>query len=183
MECHALLQGIYPVQGSNPCLLHGRQILYCWTTGEAQRPGEGYIWNIVNHERNACLQVVDVPNNGTHSWNLEAFLENECTLSLSGFHQPERWQRLQSGVSGKLKWHQMKDLYQKEIILQSLQSLLFVIKIKKRRCHPLYIRGLIKVKYSGVRRAFRVTWPDVLSFSNIFKAFKKNKYQIDNPKD
>ena len=27
--CHSLLQGIFPTQGSNPGLLHGRQILYC----------------------------------------------------------------------------------------------------------------------------------------------------------
>ena len=27
--CHSLLQGIFPTQGSNPCLLHCRQILYC----------------------------------------------------------------------------------------------------------------------------------------------------------
>ena len=36
--CHFLLQGIFPTQGSNPCLLqllHYRQILYCWSTGEA----------------------------------------------------------------------------------------------------------------------------------------------------
>ena len=26
--CHALLQGIFPTQGSNPGLLHSRQILY-----------------------------------------------------------------------------------------------------------------------------------------------------------
>ena len=26
--CHALLQGIFPTQGSNPCLPHSRQILY-----------------------------------------------------------------------------------------------------------------------------------------------------------
>ena len=26
--CHFLLQGIFPTQGSNPCLLHCRQILY-----------------------------------------------------------------------------------------------------------------------------------------------------------
>ena len=31
------LQGILPTQGSNPCLLHCRQILYCWATGEAFR--------------------------------------------------------------------------------------------------------------------------------------------------
>jgi len=26
--CHFLLQGIFPTQGSNPCLLFDRQILY-----------------------------------------------------------------------------------------------------------------------------------------------------------
>ena len=26
--CHALLQGIFPTQGSNPCLLHCKWILY-----------------------------------------------------------------------------------------------------------------------------------------------------------
>jgi len=29
MGCHALLQGIFPTQGSNPGLLHCRQILHC----------------------------------------------------------------------------------------------------------------------------------------------------------
>ena len=33
--CHFLLQRIFPTQGSNPCLLHCRWILYHWTTGEA----------------------------------------------------------------------------------------------------------------------------------------------------
>ena len=28
--------GIFPTQGSNPHLLHGRRILYCWATKEAQ---------------------------------------------------------------------------------------------------------------------------------------------------
>ena len=28
MDCHFLLQGIFPTQGSNPCLLHCRRILY-----------------------------------------------------------------------------------------------------------------------------------------------------------
>ena len=29
MDCHALLQGIFPTQRSNPGLPHCRQILYC----------------------------------------------------------------------------------------------------------------------------------------------------------
>ena len=35
--CHALLQGIFPTQGSNHrllCLPHCRQVLDCWATGE-----------------------------------------------------------------------------------------------------------------------------------------------------
>ena len=28
VSCHALLQGVFPTQGSNPDLLHCRQILY-----------------------------------------------------------------------------------------------------------------------------------------------------------
>ena len=35
--CHALLQGIFPTQGSNPCLLHCRQILYCLSHQESPR--------------------------------------------------------------------------------------------------------------------------------------------------
>ena len=37
-SCHAVLQGIFPTQGSNPsllCLLHCRRSLYCWDTREA----------------------------------------------------------------------------------------------------------------------------------------------------
>ena len=35
MGCHALLQGIFLTQGSNPGLLLGRRILYWWATREA----------------------------------------------------------------------------------------------------------------------------------------------------
>ena len=35
VACHFLLQGIFPTQGSNLCLLLGRQILYHWATWEA----------------------------------------------------------------------------------------------------------------------------------------------------
>ena len=36
VSCHALLQGIYPTQGSSPCLLHCGQILYRWATRKVQ---------------------------------------------------------------------------------------------------------------------------------------------------
>ena len=35
VSCHFLLQGIFPTQESNPCLLHCRWILYHWVTREA----------------------------------------------------------------------------------------------------------------------------------------------------
>ena len=38
--CHALLQGIFPTQGSSPYrlhLLHCRWIFYCWATGETPK--------------------------------------------------------------------------------------------------------------------------------------------------
>ena len=66
--CHALLQGIFPTQGLNPGLLHGRLILYCQPPREAQfhlyhfcfmmecmldflfgwvRPGVSNLWNLM----------------------------------------------------------------------------------------------------------------------------------------
>ena len=35
VDCHALLQGLFPTQGSNLRLLHRRWILYSSATGEA----------------------------------------------------------------------------------------------------------------------------------------------------
>ena len=35
--CHALFQGIFPTQGSNPCLLHCRQVVYCLSHQESPR--------------------------------------------------------------------------------------------------------------------------------------------------
>ena len=36
VDCHFLLQGIFPTQGLNPYLLRCRRTLNCWVTGEAQ---------------------------------------------------------------------------------------------------------------------------------------------------
>ena len=38
--CHSLLQGIFPIQGSNPSLLNCKQVLYHWATREA--PASSY---------------------------------------------------------------------------------------------------------------------------------------------
>ena len=39
VSCHALLQGIFPIQGSNPGLLHCRQILYQLSHPSGPTPG------------------------------------------------------------------------------------------------------------------------------------------------
>ena len=41
VDCHALLQGIFPTQGSNPGLLHCRQMLYCLSYQESPMLIEG----------------------------------------------------------------------------------------------------------------------------------------------
>ena len=43
--CHFLLQGIFPIQGFNLCLLLGRQILYYWATKEASKIKRSYVIN------------------------------------------------------------------------------------------------------------------------------------------
>ena len=42
VSCHALLQGIFPMQGSNPGLLHCRPILYCLSHQGSPRIPESY---------------------------------------------------------------------------------------------------------------------------------------------
>ena len=48
--CHVLLQGIFPTLGSNPALLHCRQILFCLShqgslkNGEAWKEKVGWSW-------------------------------------------------------------------------------------------------------------------------------------------
>ena len=44
LSCHALLQGIFPPQGSSPGLPHCRKILY-WVTREARRgKQQAFLW-------------------------------------------------------------------------------------------------------------------------------------------
>ena len=53
MSCYFLLQGIFP-KGSNPHLLHCRQILYCWATREAH--------TMIIHNK--------INNNSSTQWNI-----------------------------------------------------------------------------------------------------------------
>ena len=49
--CHFLLQGVFPTQGSNPCLFHCRRIIYHWATREALM----HLYTIQNHMHHRCI--------------------------------------------------------------------------------------------------------------------------------
>ena len=56
--CHALLQGIFPTQGSNPYLQHYRRILYCWVTRKAHN--QGYLCFIYWHFLKRALSLLPI---------------------------------------------------------------------------------------------------------------------------
>ena len=78
--CHALLQGIFPTQWLNPQplqLLHCRQILYCWATGEAHKELTAVVAQSPSH-----VPLFAAPQTATHktslsltiSWSLPKFM-------------------------------------------------------------------------------------------------------------
>ena len=71
--CHALLQGVFLTQGSNPGLLHCRQILYPWTTYEAHgKHREGQI------TENAPLKMDSEGKTWTCSMKGGVYQADEC---------------------------------------------------------------------------------------------------------
>ena len=64
--CHALLQGIFPTQGSNPCLLHCRQILFFFFFRDTSFYCFHHTCKLttvytVSEQRNNCI-ITRVPN-------------------------------------------------------------------------------------------------------------------------
>ena len=73
MGCHFLLQGIFPTQGSNPGLLHCRQILYCLShqgsiiSINSKKFSVGNVTHIGAH-LNSCLgMVLSSPRSGCYA--------------------------------------------------------------------------------------------------------------------
>ena len=66
--CHALLQGIFPSQGLNPGLLHGRQILYCLSL---QGSHKICFWVVSNPGPFVC-EVTDVKAEAPVLWPPDA---------------------------------------------------------------------------------------------------------------
>jgi len=54
--CRVLLQGSFLIWGSNPHLLHCRQILYCWATREAPFLN---VVNVISHLRPVLQKIVE----------------------------------------------------------------------------------------------------------------------------
>ena len=72
VDCHALLQGIFPTQELNPSLPHCRQILYHLSHREAQ----GSRLQLEN------LMPFSLPLSHTHMWALHTALAASFTYSL-----------------------------------------------------------------------------------------------------
>ena len=68
VECHDLLQGIFPAQGSNLCLLHCRRILYHWAIKEV--PICTILSNILGR---VSVASINFPDNSIETWNGIAF--------------------------------------------------------------------------------------------------------------
>ena len=58
-SCHALLQGIFPTQGSNPGLSHCRRVLYYLTPGKPKNTGVGSL---------SLLQGIFLTQARRHTW-------------------------------------------------------------------------------------------------------------------
>ena len=66
--CHDLLQGIFPTQGSNPGLLHCRQILYHRSLQEAQ--------GLVGQDKETIISTITIVGNVKNSGVLANHLIN-----------------------------------------------------------------------------------------------------------
>ena len=70
MGYHFLLQGIFPTGGSNPRLLFGRRILYCWATIQPPALGTWSLSHWTTREVPACtilipwLGLISLQSNG-----------------------------------------------------------------------------------------------------------------------
>ena len=58
VDCHALLQGIFPTQGMNPGLSHCRQILYHLSHQRSPSPCPGYCKQCCNEHWDSCIRIV-----------------------------------------------------------------------------------------------------------------------------
>ena len=67
MGCHFLLQGIFQAQGSNPGLLHCRQILLPSEPPEKSLPAPPRPWSKPKHPSDSCKRLLDSLLNGSQT--------------------------------------------------------------------------------------------------------------------
>ena len=87
MGCHALLQGIFPTQGPNPCLLHCRQILYQLNHQRSTRILEwlAYPFSRESSQPRNWIRVSCIAARFFTSW---ATREARCFIQFSSVTQP-----------------------------------------------------------------------------------------------
>ena len=78
LGCHALLQSIFPTQGSNPGLLHCRQIFLHWATREG--PNKAYC--LLLHIMNGMSVLVDLKVDKNGYKELSGNKEQRCLCIL-----------------------------------------------------------------------------------------------------
>ena len=86
VDCHSLLQGIFPTQGLNPCLPHGRHILYHLShQGGLNTYGRHHLYHSLCEQcpqKFKNIQHVD-SHFGCSSFHLQHSLCMECRLPVS----------------------------------------------------------------------------------------------------
>ena len=97
--CHALLQGIFPNQGSNPVLPHCKQILY-----HLSHQGVPYIYTAIYSSicESPLLSKIAGTLDGCKKYILRQMLHIICSRRIETFlHNPKTIQCLKSHVRGK----------------------------------------------------------------------------------
>ena len=81
--CHALLQGIFPTQKSNPGLPHCRCVLYCWATREAAHGAPAAAARLLQSCPTLCDPIDGSPPGSTVPRILQARTQEWAAISFS----------------------------------------------------------------------------------------------------
>ena len=102
--CHALLQGIFPTQGSNPGLLHCRWILYCLS-----HPGSPFDCLLLLLSHFSCVRLCATPQTAAYQAPPSlGFSRQEHWSGLpfpSPMHESEKWKSSRSVMSDSSRPH------------------------------------------------------------------------------
>ena len=117
--CHALLQGIFPTQGTNlhlQRLLHYRWILYCWATREAPglswAPYKCLLWLLFQELKTALLRHGTTQERYAASSLPSSMTLHPCLFSTRGTRAQIIWDK---GIKVNTFYLQIKKLRPREV--------------------------------------------------------------------